>query len=333
MRRILPEIINNIPLKVIALIFLTLFIGMTLGAMGYTKFFGKPTSQVQGKAVANYSLPTIIEEERETSANANIINILLLGHGGNGHSGGGLMDSIIAVSVNKTDKKVGLISIPRDLWFSGHKINSDPSVKDAVTDITGLPISNFISIDFNSFIEMIDSMGGITVNTKKEYTDNFYPVRGLENELCGMSPEDVVQAHAKYSGFELEKQFRFRYETISYSVGLHQMSGEEALKYVRSRHGDGDFGRSRRQFEVLKAILQKANAKDVDNVFDFVDTDLTIDKINKMLVDIGNPLEYSIFSLGLTDENVLTSSKSSAGAYILVPKEGQKIKEYIKNNL
>lgn len=314
-------------------------VGVFLGSFIYKQFFFNNTSSVYAKKTvetnyqSNSPLPTIIEEQRETTKNAKIHNFLLMGHGGDGHSGGGLMDAIIVVSVNVTDKKAGLISVPRDLWFSGHKINSDPSIKDAVAAVTGLPISNYITIDFSSFIKMINSLNGVTVDVKQAYTDNFYPVKGKENELCGFPPEKVTELHQKYSGFELEKQFACRYETISYNVGLHNMTGEEALKYVRSRHGDGDFGRSRRQFEVLKAILQKANIKDVSKAFDFVKTDLTKESVSSLLTEIGNPLEYSLSSIHLTDQNVLTSSKSSAGAYILIPKEGEgkfnEIKKYI----
>ena len=323
----------NSPNKVFLLVLPIFLIGMFLGSFVYTKYINNNSSQKSTEIITNSTLPEIIEEVRPTTKNAKIINILLTGHGGGGHSGGGLMDAIIVVSVNITDKKAGLVSIPRDLWFSGHKINADPSLKDAVSGVTGLSIPNQISIDFASFIKMIDAIDGVDVDVKKVYTDNFYPVKGLENELCGFAPEKVADLHSKYSGFELEKQFTCRYETINYKVGINHMDGANALKYVRSRHGDGDFGRSRRQFEVLKAILQKANIKSVGSAFDFVDTNLTLDKVNEILAEIGNPLEYSVSYLGLTDENVLVSSKSSGGAYILVPREGQDIKSYIKNNL
>lgn len=312
---------------------------MVIGSFGYLVLF-KNFILKDGqnkKVVINSPLPTVLEDGKPTSKDAKIYNFLLMGQGGEGHSGGGLMDAIILVSVNITDEKAKVISIPRDLWFSGHKINSDPSVKDAVAGVTGLSINKYMSIDFTQFKKMIDSLGGVEVDIKKTYIDNFYPVKGKEGELCGKSPQEVADLHAKYSGFELEKQFTCRYEKIEYGIGLNHMDGETALKYVRSRHGDGDFGRSRRQFEVLKAILQKANVKSLSLAFDFVKTDLTLSEAETLLTEIANPLEYSVSYMGLSDENVLTSSKSSAGAYILVPKSGEGnfngIKEFIKSNL
>lgn len=335
MNSTLRQIIDNVPLKIMAGVFLVFFTGMLMGSFGYTRFFSKANNQ---KSISNiqtnaYPLPTIIEEKRETSKEAVTFNILLTGHGGAGHSGGDLMDAIIVAHVNVTDKKASLISFPRDFWFSGHKINSDPSLKDALTGVTGLPISNSIAIDFSSFEKMINSLGGITVDVKKAYTDNFYPVRGKENELCGFTNEKIEEVHKLYTGFELEKQFICRYETISYGVGIHEMTGEDALKYVRSRHGGNDFERSRHQFEVLKAILQKANIASVTSGLDFVTTDFTKETVTDMLSKIGNPLEYAVSYLGLSDENILQNGKSSQGAYILVPKEGVNIKDYVKSNL
>lgn len=317
------------------MITLVFLVGMIMGAFGYTRFFNqKSNNQITNSNIqTNYPLPPIIEEKRETTPEAKTFNFLLTGQGGAGHSGGGLMDAIIVVNVNITDKKANVISIPRDLWFSGKKINSDPSLKDAITGVTGLPILNSITIDFNSFIKMIDSLGGVTVDVKRAYTDNFYPVRGKENELCGFTNEKIAEVHKLYTGFELEKQFTCRYETISYGVGLHEMDGEEALKYVRSRHGGSDFERSRHQFEVLKAILQKANVSALSKAFSFVTTDITLEKAEELLKEIGNPLEYAVSYIGLSEENVLSSSKSSQGAYILVTKTGENIKEFIKSSL
>lgn len=328
----MKNFLNN-PYKLSAFIGIIFVTGMALGAVGYNSFFinKKENKQItNSKLQINYPLPPIIEEKRETSSGAKTFNILLTGHGGAGHSGGGLMDAIIVVHVNVTDKKASLISFPRDFWFSGHKINADPSLKDALTGVTGLPIAHSISVDFISFVRMIDSLGGITVDVKKAYTDNFYPLRGKENELCGFSNEKIAEVHRLYTGFELEKQFICRYETISWATGQNEMNGEEALKYVRSRHGGSDFERSYHQFEVLKAILQKANIASIANALDFVKTDFTADSVQSVLSEIGNPLDYAVSYVGISDQNVLQNSKSSQGAYILVPKEGVDIKEYIK---
>lgn len=313
-------------------------VGMFLGSFVYLKFIDKNTSlaqmQVTPIPIISPQADFIESESNVVSEDSNSFNVLLLGYGGTGHSGGGLMDSIIVLHLNKTDKKAALISIPRDFFFSGHKINEDPSIKDAVASITGLSIGDYISIDFNNFIKAIDSVGGIDIEIEKPYTDNFYPVRGLENETCGKTNEEISDLHQKYSGFNLEKQFECRYETIHFDTGKTKINGETALKYARSRHGDGDFGRSGRQFVVLKALAKSSwNLEKIESMLNLVKTNLELGKIRTLFNFFGNPDDYQISTVHLTDANVLISSKSQNGAYILIPKAGignyDEIRKYI----
>lgn len=320
--------------KLIILSIFLFLIGAGLGSWGYTFFINSENKKnsIEVKPVAVETPVDFVESDQNVIDTASDgYNIVFLGHGGEGHSGGGLKDSIILVHVEKKEKKAVLVSVPRDLWFSGHKLNADPSIKDAVAGITGLSINDYISIDFNSFVETIDGFGGIEINIPKQYTDNFYPVRGLENELCGKSPQEVADLHVKYSGFQLEKQFECRYESIHFDVGTTIVDGETALKYVRSRHGDGDFGRSERQFFFLKGLLTKnLSINTITGLIKMVKTNLTVSKIKTLVNLFGNPLDYEIKTIHLSDANVLTASKSSAGAYILLPKAGEGNFEEIK---
>ncbi len=264
-------------------------------------------------------------------------NTVLLGSGGDGHSGGGLTDSIIIASINSKDKKATLVSIPRDLWTPGnYKINATvnnigvENLKGTLQNITGLKISKYASVDFSGIVKIIDLLGGIEVDIPKAFSDNFYPVRGLENETCGKSGEEIATLHAKYSGFELEKQFICRYEELRFDKGPIKIDGATALKIARSRHGDSDFGRSQRQFAIIKAILTKLismrsfdNLKETFNTFGkIVKTDITLTQTSELLKVFGNPSEYKISEIHLTSENVLNEGKSADGQYILVPKAG-----------
>lgn len=285
--------------------------------------------------------------EKEESFNA-----VLLGSGGQGHSGGDLTDSIIIIHVEKESKKAALISIPRDLYIPGnYKINASvvnvgvENLKGTLQNITGLEIEKYASIDFGSLISMIDQIGGIEVTLNKPYEDKFYPVKGLENELCGKSPEEVAGLHAKYSGFDLEKQFECRYEQIHFDAGTTKVDGEKALKFARSRHGDSDFGRSGRQFAILLGIIKKLSTqspfetiadayKDLSQI---VKTDLNLEEALALFEIFGNPENYEIKQIQLTDQNVLISATSQKGEYILQPRSGRNdfsaVKEYINSNI
>lgn len=280
------------------------------------------------------------EETQEPFEPINIegsYNVVLLGSGGEGHSGGTLTDSIIIVSIDPTNKKASLVSIPRDLWVPGnHKINAEVSIngigglKSSLQGITGLEIKNYISIDFNNLISLINDLDGIEVDIPRTFDDYFYPIKGNENETCGLTAEEISQAHQKYSGFELEKQFTCRWEHIHFDKGLAKVSGEDALKLARSRHGDSDFGRSQRQFAILKGILNKlvsgGSLGKVDETYKtlskLVKVDLDLKTAKELAKLFGNPEEYKVNEVHLNTQNVLTETKSSQGAYILVPKAG-----------
>jgi anionic cell wall polymer biosynthesis LytR-Cps2A-Psr (LCP) family protein len=299
------------------------------------------TLTIAGTSKSKEQTPTPFTEEPQASFEPIDIkesyNVVLLGSGGEGHSGGTLTDSIIVVSVDPKNKKASLVSIPRDLWVPGnHKINAEVHIngvgglKGALQGITGLEVENHVSIDFNSLIALIDELGGVEVDIPRTFDDYFYPIKGKENETCGLSPEEIASAHQKYSGFELEKQFTCRWEHVHFDKGISAVSGEEALKLARSRHGDSDFGRSSRQFAILKGILGKlvssGSFEKIDETYKtltkLIDADIDLKTVRDLARLFGNPSDYKINEVHLSTQNVLNEGKSSDGQYILVPKAG-----------
>lgn len=368
------KVISGSILIILLSILAVLFLG---GSLLY--YFRVPLKlSVKNSATPPSSENLISETSSQTDKS---LNLLLLGYGGAGHDGGGLTDSITLVNVNPVSKKINLISIPRDIWVSiptdgenktNNKINAAYAIgldnlkfpnkkveyrgefgggnltKYAVTVVTGLNASYFISVDFSGFSKIIDILGGIVVDVPQAFDDYFYPVKGLENETCGISAEQIAEFHQKYSGFDLEKQFTCRYEHLHFDKGKVTMNGETALKFVRSRHSDvagGDFARSLRQHTVLKAIGDKLLTLNALNkaspIFNqlvaSIKTDIDINAIKEILKPFGDITTYQINHVYLTDQNVLVASKSSAGAYILIPKEGEGnwngVKNFINNSI
>ncbi len=330
---------------IISLILIAVFIfgfTATYFTLKFSKVFVKktaPTPTPVHQNNINFAPAPDIPQEK------GVYNTVLLGYGGAGHAGSLLTDSIIIVHVNTNSKTAALVSIPRDLWVPGnHKINTEASVNgiqnvgSVVKNVTGLPISYYVSVDFDRFIKIIDSLGGITVSVPETFSDNFYPVKGLENETCGFTADEINAFKAKYSGFELEKNFTCRYERIHYDQGQAELDGVAALKFVRSRHGDSDFGRSARQFAVLKGISKKSlSEKTIDSLSGLIQTDLNLSTIKSLIEVFGDPNAYSLKEVQLTTGNVLREAKSGDGQYILVPKAGSfnfsEIKNYISSQI
>jgi LCP family protein required for cell wall assembly len=123
----------------------------------------------------------------------NRLNILLLGIGGEGHEGSLLTDTIIFASIDRTDNRVGLVSIPRDLAYPldggrFQKINAVNAnlesaypgegtrrTSEAFAQLFTTRIDRYMRIDFKGFESLIDVLGGIDVTVEKSFTDSSFP--------------------------------------------------------------------------------------------------------------------------------------------------------------
>ena len=157
-----------------------------------------------------------------------------------------LTQSMILVRVVPSQKKVTMLSIPRDLWIhmsTGGYGKADfaysyggPGASIATVEQDfGVHIDDYIWIGLLGLIKLIDAIGGIDVVTSHPVMDDYYP-----SDIYSRDPYD--------------------YERVAVLGGPQHLDGINAMRYVRSRHGDfqSDFGRSQRQQEVLTAIRLKA---------------------------------------------------------------------------
>lgn len=207
------------------------------------------------------------------------INILLLGIAGKGKAGTNLTDTIMIASLDIRENRVALISIPRDFYAEipndriNMKINSvyqyglnkyenrtEPAagiVSSVVTDITSLPIDYYVILNFEGFEKAIDAIGGINITNERDIYDARYP-----------GPN-------------------FSYETFELKKGFWHLDGATALKYARERHNDpeGDFGRAKRQQQVMQAAKNKIFS--TSTLFDFF-------ALNNLLNTLGENVKTNI---------------------------------------
>ena len=181
-------------------------------------------------------------------------NILLLGDGGHVRDGADLIDTIMVASIDYDKRAVSLLSIPRDYYVKSDSAIWDGKInelyrnhknqlseeeryelfKTIAGEIVNLDIQYYMRINFNAFVELVDSLDGISVDVKEPIYDPYYP-----NETDN-----------GYVLFEVEK-------------GLQKMDGETALKFVRSRKTTSDFDRAARQQLVIAALREKALSKKI----------------------------------------------------------------------
>lgn len=330
-------------------IFLVGFLGSYLILNNTVKF---KTVENKPENIQEIIKENVVPNSEIAPKNSDSYNVVLLGGGGAGHSGGGLTDSIIVINIVPDIKKATLISIPRDTWTAGnYKINASmvnggyDNLRGVIQDITGLRMNYFVSTDFTNFTNLINSYEGIEIDIPKTFDDPLYPIKGEENNTCGKTEAEINELKNKFTDFNLEKQFTCRYEHLHFNAGKVAVNGETALKIARSRHGDSDFGRSARQMAILKGFLAKLISidgfKNIDSTFNTiiksVKTNADLATVRDLAQIFGDPKSYQIKEIQLTDQNVFVSSKSSAGAYILIPKEGANnfsgVKKFITDSL
>lgn len=211
-------------------------------------------------------------------------------------------DTLIVVRVDPPQKRVTMLSIPRDtrVEVPGHgktKINAahaygGPALAiETVREFTGLPISHYMEIDFNGFKEIVDAMGGVTVTVPERVHD------------------------MKAAGYDAA--------AATLEAGEQELTGAQALTFVRSRqYPTGDFQRIANQQTFMKALfrqgLQLSNAlrlpKMLDAVADSVTTDLSITELYKVANDMKS----------MTDENLMTvtmpgEARMIAGGSYVIP--------------
>lgn len=209
-----------------------------------------------------------------------------------------------------------------------------------------MPIKYFVGIDFVGFKRTIgNELNSIEVEVSQTLDDPWYPIDGAQLDPCGYSPEEIASLTANLSGFALESKFACRYEHIYYPAGKVKMEGHQALAYVRSRHSSSDYDRSRRQVELLTAIRNKLfeleTIKKLPKAYEamskHVNTNLDLESAKKLAPLLVNSQEFTIQNINLSPENVLQSSTSQAGAFILLPKAGanqwQEIRTFVKEKI
>jgi LCP family protein required for cell wall assembly len=278
----------------------------------------------------------------------NRVNLLVMGFGGGNHPGAYLTDSMLIISIQPQTGQTALISVPRDLWVqippdSGQygKINSayeyglyngyggEQAGKVAagdiaarkISDVTGLSVTYWLTLDFGGFRELVDALGGVDVNVQHSFTA-LYP------------KNDDPSINASYI-------------TVQFKAGPQHMNGAQAIEYARAREVIGgdlaegtDFARSARQQILIKAIVSK-----MTQISEWPHLWSAMGALQKSIYT--NLSAYDLFSfvrkmdlnnakrIGLTNQNVLVDGTSSDGQYILQPRDGNwsLIPQYIQQQL
>ncbi|CDQ38384.1 Putative transcriptional regulator YwtF [Virgibacillus salexigens] len=167
-------------------------------------------------------------------------------------------DTLMVATLNKDDKSVKLLSIPRDSYVyipevgyktkinHAHAYGGTQATTKTVEELLDIPIDYYVKVNFEAFIDVVNAVEGVTVD--------------VPYELHEQNSKDEAGA-------------------IHLQPGEQQLNGEEALALARTRKLDSDIERGKRQQEIIKAVINKAISLDsvmkYDDVLEAVGSNMT----------------------------------------------------------
>ncbi|MGG0888369.1 LytR family transcriptional regulator [Cytobacillus horneckiae] len=202
----------------------------------------------------------------------------------------GRSDTMIVLTVNPNEKSIKMVSIPRDTRTEiigrgvQDKINhayafgNEEMSMATVENFLDIPLDYYIKVNMEGFKDIVDAVGGITVNSSLEFSQNKH----------------------------------------QFVKGQNSLDGDAALAYIRMRKEDpnGDFGRQDRQRQVIQGIIKKGvsfnSLTNFDDIFAALGQNVRTNLSYKEMVDIqknyrdaaGNIEQMTISGSGQTINNV-----------------------------
>lgn len=231
------------------------------------------------------------EKKQEALKNEKSMNVALFGLDRRSKEEKSRADSIMVANINFETKTINLVSILRDTLvdIKGHgrdKLNHSyayggPELSMETINLNfDLDINKYVSVDFFSLAKVIDIIGGVDIDLKdyeaNQINQNLNEINNIEKLPAGT---DYIQGS-----------------------GLKTLNGRQAVAYCRIRKvGNGDYERTQRQRNVLKAILVKYEKLDSGKRFEVsmemmsqVTTNIPINDIKELQSKILNDKDFTI---------------------------------------
>lgn len=254
---------------------------------------------------AKNAIDSTYKSAGETTSAAKVVkekkplSILLMGAdtGAFGRDYKGRTDTMIVATINPDNKKVTLTSIPRDTMtriigvkkFDYQRINAAYEVGGSkvalktVSSLLNIPLEYYVTINMGGLEKIVDAVGGVDVNVP----------------------------------------FTFTYEGYTFKKGKMHLKGKMALQYSRMRKldPDGDYGRQRRQQQVITSIIKAAISTRTLTNFKTVLTQVSKNMVTNLSFDdmVGIYSNYSNYAKTIKTDHVQGISAMWGPAMIQIP--------------
>lgn len=260
------------------------------------------------RILESFDIETEIEvENKDVDITSDSYNILITGIDSYGSiTKVSRSDVNMIASVNPKDKKILLTSIPRDyyVYMSDYDaydklthtgIYGIDITSKAIEDLLDIDINYYVKVNFTTLVDIVDELGGITVNSKYDFTS--------------------------IDGYH-------------FTVGKNNLNGKEALSFSRERKAfsEGDRVRVENQQLVLTAIIDKILSTSIitnyNNLLDALNKEFLTNISNKDITDlikwqIDGMYSWNIETISLDGSNAFdyTYSYKNQKLYVMMPDE------------
>ena len=310
---------------------------------------GANTGLTPTEALTDTSVPPPVEPIKLPPGT---LNVALLGVDSRPGKGYANTDVIIIASINPNIPSVTMLSIPRDTlvyipgWRS-NKVNTafahgGPDLfKQTIRYNFGINVDSFAMVNFAAVVHTVDTLGGVDVVATcplyQEYPkDPYY----LGNDS---TPMTVTQTYTDtFSGDVWQPGMAVPTETIDIRYpGMYSLDGLQALAYVRARYGvpGGDVDRSRREQQLIRALLLKARQVNVipkipqlyERFRQDVQTDLSLENI-LFFAGIAGRFSDAVIRSRYLDPTLMRSAVLPEVGWVFIF-ERDKMRDYIQQAL
>jgi len=245
-------------------------------------------------------LAALLGHDKHTLENLEKLYILAMGEST------GMSDTIIVCSYDPRAQEASMLSIPRDTFVGDSKSNASAYDKinslynsgknpektvEAVNELTGLNIKNYILIDTEGLVKLVDIIGGVEFDVPIDMNYDDYSQDLHVNLKAGKQ---------KLNGDQVEQLVRFRHNangsTYSYEYGME------------------DFGRMKTQrnliIEVIKQTVQFKNITEIGNIIDIAD------KYVKTNLELSNLKDYLPYFIRMDMNTIKSEQLPGTAQYI-----------------
>lgn len=237
-------------------------------------------------------------------------------------------DTMMLLSIDTNNKQLKLTSFLRDTYieipgYKWKKLNAAQSrggtqlLVDTLEYNYKIDIDNYMLVNFDMFITIIDSLGGIDVEVTEKEAKYINSKDHMTSVEASAFPEDIQSGPSVH------------------------LTGAQALWYSRIRYLDSDFMRTQRQRKVITAIVNKAksNPADVvgmlDDIMPMIKTDLSSDELMSLGMSAPKYISYTIAQQQIPANNTYKSEKKNGESVLTInlDKNREILSDFIYNKV